>query len=159
MVDLKTTTPKPASDRPARGGRQDYVLSRPIPTRWMDNDVYGHVNNVVYYSFFDTAVNAALIERGLLDPGSSDVIGLVAETGCRYFASLSFPEEVTAMLRVAHLGRSSVRYEIGLFGQGEDLAAAEGHFVHVYVDSRTRRPAALPDALRGFLETLLVERT
>jgi acyl-CoA thioester hydrolase len=124
----------------------------------MDNDVYGHVNNVVYYSFFDTAVNAALIERGLLDPASSEVIGLVAETGCRYHASLSFPEAVTAMLRVAHLGRSSVRYEIGLFAEGGDLAAAEGHFVHVYVDSQTRRPTALPEQLRTFLETLRAER-
>jgi acyl-CoA thioester hydrolase len=159
MVDQETTAPKAASDRPARGRRRDYALARPIATRWMDNDVYGHVNNVVYYSFFDTAVNAALIERGLLDPASSEVIGLVAETGCRYHASLSFPEEVTAMLRVAHLGRSSVRYEIGLFGQGEDFAAAEGHFVHVYVDSRTRRPAPLPEVLRGFLETLRTERT
>lgn len=159
MAEPQTAAPKAGSDRPARGRRQDYVLSRSVPTRWMDNDVYGHVNNVVYYSFFDTAVNAELIERGLLDPVSSDVIGLVAETGCRYHASLSFPDKVTAMLRVAHLGRSSVRYEIGLFGSSEDLAAAEGHFVHVYVDSRTRRPTALPEALRNFLETLRAERT
>lgn len=159
MAELQTAAPKTGSDRPARGRRQDYVLSRSVPTRWMDNDVYGHVNNVVYYSFFDTAVNAELIERGLLDPVSSDVIGLVAETGCRYHASLSFPDNVTAMLRVAHLGRSSVRYEIGLFGSREDLAAAEGHFVHVHVDSRTRRPTALPEALRNFLETLRAERT
>lgn len=158
MADQETTAREPAADRPDRGRRQDYVLPRPIATRWMDNDVYGHVNNVVYYSFFDTAVNAALIERDLLDPASSEAIGLVAETGCRYHASLSFPEEVTAMLRVAHLGRSSVRYEVGLFGEGSELAAAEGHFVHVYVDRRTRRPTALPEPLRTFLETLRVER-
>lgn len=158
MVDQETTAPEATFDRGIRGRRRDYVLARPIPTRWMDNDVYGHVNNVVYYSFFDTAVNAALIERGLLDPASSEVIGLVAETGCRYHASLSFPEEVTAMLRVAHLGRSSVRYEVGLFREGSDLAAAEGHFVHVYVDNLTRRPTALPEPLRTFLETLRVER-
>lgn len=157
MADRETAAPNAASERPPRGHRREYVLSRPIPTRWMDNDVYGHVNNVVYYSFFDTTVNAALIERGLLDPASSAVIGLVVETSCRFHASLSFPEEVTAMLRVAHIGRSSVRYEVGLFGEGSELAAAEGHFVHVYVNSETRRPAGLPDTLRGFLETLRLE--
>ncbi|CAH1653136.1 MULTISPECIES: thioesterase family protein [unclassified Chelatococcus] len=158
MAKPQTNAPNTGSDRPARGCRQNYVLSRSIPTRWMDNDVYGHVNNVVYYSFFDTAVNAELIERGLLDPASSNVIGLVAETGCRYHAPLSFPENVTAMLRVAHLGRSSVRYEIGLFASNEELAAAEGYFVHVYVDSQSRRPTALPEALRIFLQTLRTER-
>lgn len=159
MADRETAAAKPSPARASRGHRAAYVLSRPIPTRWMDNDAYGHVNNVVYYSFFDTAVNAMLIERGLLDPASSAVIGLVVETGCRYHAPLSFPEEVTAMLRVAHIGRSSVRYEVGLFGQGSELAAAEGHFVHVYVDSETRRPAGLPEALRSFLETLRVEHS
>lgn len=134
--------------------RADYPLFRQITTRWMDNDVYGHVNNVVYYSFFDTAVNAALIDAGLLDPVSSDTIGLVVETGCKYAASMAFPDNVDAGIRVAHIGSSSVRYEIGLFKAGEPTAAAEGFFVHVYVDAQTRRPVPLPAALRSFLETL-----
>lgn len=141
--------------RVVRGLRRDYARHRIITTRWMDNDVYGHVNNVVYYSFFDTAVNAMLIEEGLLDPARSAVIGLVVETGCRYAAPLSFPGDVAAGIRIGHLGRSSVRYEIGLFRDGEELAAAEGHFVHVYVDRKTRRPVALPEALRAFLQTLI----
>lgn len=143
--------------RPVRGVRGDYAVLRAITTRWMDNDVYGHVNNVVYYSFFDTAVNATLIDQGLLNPSTSPVIGLVVETGCRYFAPISFPEVVEAGVRVSRLGNSSVRYEIGLFRQGEDLAVAEGHFVHVYVDSVDRRPTQLPEALRAFLATLAKE--
>lgn len=143
--------------RPARGRRGDYAVFRAMPTRWMDNDVYGHVNNVVYYSFFDTAVNATLIEQGLLDPATSAVIGLVVETGCRYSAPISFPENIEAGLRVARLGSSSVRYEIGLFKQDEELAVAEGHFVHVYVDSAERRPSPLPERLRAFLATLVKE--
>jgi acyl-CoA thioester hydrolase len=137
-------------------GRGGYALLRPIPTRWMDNDVYGHVNNVVYYSFFDTVVNATLIERGLVDPATSKVIGLVVETGCRYATSISFPEEIEAGLRVARLGTSSVRYEIGLFKAQQPRAAAEGHFVHVYVDRDSRRPTPLPQPLRDFLSTLMV---
>lgn len=125
-----------------------------VPTRWMDNDVYGHVNNVVYYSFFDTAVNRYLIEQGALDIHGGETIGLVIETRCNYFASLAFPQVVEAGLRVARLGRSSVRYEIGLFAAGEPLAAAAGHFVHVYVDRATRRPVPLPQALRAALEPL-----
>lgn len=144
-----------AAPRTARGVRRNYARHRTITTRWMDNDVYGHVNNVVHYSFFDTAVNVALMEDGLLDPARSAVIGLVVETGCRYAAPLSFPGDVAAGIRVGHLGRSSVRYEIGLFPDGEDMAAAEGHFVHVYVDRDTRRSVALPDALRAFLATLI----
>ncbi len=142
---------------PSRGTRADYAHMRTITTRWMDNDVYGHVNNVVYYSFFDTAVNATLIEAGVLDPVRSPVIGLVVETGCRYAAALSFPGDVEAGIRVARLGTSSVRYEVGLFGAGEEFAAAEGFFVHVYVDRETRRPTGLPAKLRGFLERLLKE--
>lgn len=149
---------KAEAPRMARGVRRDYARHRLITTRWMDNDVYGHVNNVVYYSFFDTAVNATLIEEGLLDPARSAVIGLVVETGCRYAAPLSFPGDVAAGIRVGHLGRSSVRYEIGLFPDGEDMAAAEGHFVHVYVDRGSRRPVPLPEALRAFLGTLLLDR-
>lgn len=126
-----------------------------IDTRWMDNDVYGHVNNVTYYSYFDTAVNRYLIEAGVLDIHAGEVIGLVIETQCNYFAPLAFPQTVEAGLRVAHLGSSSVRYEVGLFAQGQETAAACGHFVHVYVDRETRRPVALPAALKKTLETLL----
>ena len=126
-----------------------------ISTRWMDNDAYGHINNVVYYSYFDTVVNRYLIDAGVLDVERSPVIGLVVETHCNYFASLAFPQTVEAGLRVAHLGSSSVRYEIGLFGAGEPLAAACGHFVHVYVDRETRRPAKLPAALTTTLQGLL----
>ncbi|NWG73309.1 MAG: acyl-CoA thioesterase [Rubrivivax sp.] len=136
--------------------RSHYALFRPITTRWMDNDVYGHVNNVVYYSFFDTAVNAYLIDAGALDLERGDVIGLVVETKCSYFAPLAFPQAVDAGLRVAHLGRSSVRYEVGLFGAGEATTAAAGHFVHVYVDRATRRPVALPPALVAALEPLRI---
>ncbi len=137
-----------------RAERSAYKLFRTITTRWMDNDVYGHVNNVVYYSFFDTAVNATLIEAGVLDPATSEVIGLVVETGCRYAAPLSFPGDVAAGIRVAKLGTSSVRYEVGLFDAKDDKAAAEGFFVHVYVDRATRRPASLPAPLRAFLQGL-----
>jgi acyl-CoA thioester hydrolase len=139
------------TDRVPSGQRGDYRHIMPITTRWMDNDVYGHVNNVVYYSYFDTVVNAFLIQRGVLDIHGGATIGLVVETQCRYFAPLAFPEPVYAGLRVANLGRSSVRYEIGLFKDGLDTAAAEGHFVHVYVDRRTRRPVPLPDPLRDAL--------
>ncbi|WP_287749796.1 thioesterase family protein [Methylobacterium sp.] len=136
--------------------RAAYRRFVPILTRWGDNDVYGHVNNVVYYAFFDTAVNQVLIEEGALDIARSPVIGLVVETGCRYFRSIAFPERVTAGIRVAHRGTSSVRYEVGLFREDDDTAAAQGHFVHVYVDRATQRPAPLPDVLRAVLEPLLV---
>lgn len=136
--------------------RAAYRRFVPILTRWGDNDVYGHVNNVVYYAFFDTAVNQVLIEEGALDIARSPVIGLVVETGCRYFRSIAFPERMTAGIRVAHRGRSSVRYEVGLFREDDDTAAAQGHFVHVYVDRATQRPAPLPDVLRAVLEPLLV---
>lgn len=140
--------------RPQPEPRHAYWRFRPIGTRWADNDLYGHVNNVVYYSWFDTAVNGYLIEAGALDIHAGPVIGLVIETRCNYFAPLSFPQAVEAGLRVAHLGRSSVRYEVGLFGPGQELSAAGGHFVHVYVDRATRRPVALPDALRAALQPL-----
>lgn len=140
--------------RPAAHGRADYRHQLAITTRWMDNDAYGHVNNVVYYSYFDTVVNDWLIRQGLLDVDRGPVIGLVVETGCRYFEPLTYPETVTAAMRVAHLGNSSVRYEIALFGEGRERAAAQGHFVHVYVDRQTRRPTALPDAWRRALETI-----
>ncbi|GCB04522.1 thioesterase family protein [Ralstonia sp. SET104] len=137
-----------------RQTRDDYRHFHTITTRWMDNDVYGHVNNVVYYSYFDTVVNAYLIEQGVLNPEHSDTIGLVIETQCNYFAPLSFPDPVVAGMRVARLGNSSVRYEVGLFRGDSQEAAAQGHFVHVYVDRETRRPVPLPDALRAVLEPL-----
>lgn len=120
----------------------------------MDNDAYGHVNNVVYYSFFDTAVNRWLIEHGLLTIAESDVIALVVETGCRYHAPLSFPDAVTVGLRVAHVGSSSVRYDLAVFRNDEDEASAAGHFVHVYVNRATRRPTSIPDATRRALDAL-----
>jgi acyl-CoA thioester hydrolase len=142
--------------RPEPHARSDYPHAQPITTRWMDNDAYGHVNNVVYFAYFDTVVNTYLIERGALDIQKSPVIGLVVEVACQYMSPLTYPEEVTAGLRVAHLGNSSVRYEIALFGRGGDRAAAQGHFVHVYVDRETRRPVALPPALRSALEPLRI---
>ena len=141
-------------DRPQAEPRDAYRAFRTITTRWMDNDQYGHVNNVVYYSWFDTAVNAHLIEQGVLDTAVGTVIGFVVETQCHYFAPLAFPETVHAGLRVARLGTSSVRYEVALFGGEAPLAAAQGHFVHVYVDRASRRPAALPAPLRAALQDL-----
>ncbi len=132
----------------------DYPHRRAIPTRWKDNDVYGHVNNVEYYSFFDTVINAWLIEEGGLDIHGGPVIGLCAESHCAFHAPLAFPEVVEGALRVGHLGRSSVRYEIGLFREVADEPAAEGHFVHVFVDRDTRRPVTIPDGLREALERL-----
>jgi acyl-CoA thioester hydrolase len=146
--------PSVPNARPQAKARDHYRVFRAIGTRWMDNDVYGHVNNVVYYSWFDTAVNAWLIEQGALDIHAGEVIGLVIETQCNYFAPLAFPQTVEAGIRVAHLGSSSVRYEVGLFAQGESLAAACGHFIHVYVDRKTRRPVALPEKLKTTLETI-----
>jgi len=145
------------ADRPAPHRLADYPHKQSITTRWMDNDSYGHVNNVMYYSFIDTVVNTYLIERGALDIQGSDVIGLVVEVSCQYLAPLTYPETITAGLRVAHIGRSSVRYEIGMFAKGSDQSAAIGHFVHVYVDRETRRPVAeLPARLRAALEPLRV---
>jgi acyl-CoA thioester hydrolase len=142
------------TSRPTPETRAAYRHFQRIPTRWMDNDVYGHVNNVVYYSYFDTVVNQYLIEQGVLDIERSPVIGLVVETRCRYFAPLTFPDRVDAGLRVARLGNTSVRYEIGLFRNAEDTTCAQGHFVHVYVDRASRRPATLPPPLRAALERI-----
>jgi acyl-CoA thioester hydrolase len=144
----------PPQPKPQPEPRSAYRTFRPITTRWMDNDAYGHVNNVVYYSWFDTVVNAHLIEQGALDIHHGETIGLVVETQCNYFSGIEFPQEVEAGLRVAHMGKSSVRYEVGLFVQGEPLTAARGHFVHVYVDRASRRPAVLPDKLKTVLEAL-----
>lgn len=141
--------------RPAPQALADFPHSRVLTTRWKDLDPYGHMNNVVQYELFDTIVNAWLIERGALDIQHSPVIGLVVETGCNYFTTLTYPEPVTAALRVVHVGRSSVRYEVALFAKGSARAAAQGHFVHVYVERDSRRPVAeLPAALRLALEPL-----
>jgi len=147
------TDPRPA--RPAPRPRADFRHFTSITTRWMDNDAYGHVNNVVYYSYFDTVVNQYLIGAGALEIGLSPVIGLVVETHCNYFAPLSFPHPVEAGLRVARIGSSSVHYEIGLFAAGQPLTAAHGHFVHVYVDRATRRSTPLPASLVQTLQGLL----
>ena len=145
--------PKPEKTQPEP--RSAYKVFRTIGTRWIDNDVYGHVNNVVYYSWFDTAVNAYLIEQGVLDIQHGETIGLVIETQCNYFAPLAFPQTVEAGIRVAQLGTSSVRYEVGLFAQDAPLTAAKGHFIHVYVDKQSRRPVPLPLSLKTVLETLV----
>ena len=134
--------------------RADFPHLHRITTRWDDNDAYGHVNNVRYYAFFDTAINEWLVREGGLDIQGGDVIGLCAESHCEFRAALAFPETVTAGLRVAHLGRSSVRYEIGLFGEDGGVAAT-GWFVHVFVDRASRRPAEIPAAVRSALERLL----
>ena len=141
--------------RPEPHHRHSYHALRPITTRWMDNDVYGHVNNVVYYAFFDTVVNAYLLEQQVLDFAAGAVIGLVVETGCHYFEPVSFPELVHGGLRVTHVGTSSVRYEVGLFRGEGALAVAQGHFVHVYVDRVHRRPTAIPPAMRAVLAGIM----
>lgn len=136
--------------------RQDFKHFYPITTRWMDNDAYGHVNNVVYYLWFDTVVNQFLISHGTLDIHEGDAIGLVIESHCNYFSPVTFPEPVTAGLCVSKLGNSSVRYEVGIFRGDEDQVAAQGHFVHVYVDRLTRKPIAMPTATRNLLETISI---
>jgi acyl-CoA thioester hydrolase len=128
-----------------------------LDTRWMDNDAYGHVNNVVYYSFFDTAVNRWLIAQGVLDIADSAAIGLVIETGCRYFNPMTFPDIVYAGIRVEHIGNSSVRYGVGLFRNDDAAAAAVGHFVHVYVDRGTRLPTPIPANVRAALDGLVLD--
>lgn len=136
------------SERRPPSMRARYKVFRTLTTRWMDNDAYGHLNNVVHYSLFDTAVNHWLIEQGLLDVANSQAIGLVVETGCRYHAEMAYPDRITAGIGVAKLGRSSVRYEIGLFRGDEDTASAEGFFVHVYVDRASRETVAIAPAMR-----------
>ena len=152
----QNSVPMSPTPRPQPEYRSDYRAFQAIGTRWSDNDLYGHVNNVVYYSWFDTAVNGLLIERGALDIHGGSVIGLVVETHCNYFSPLAFPEPVVAGIRVAHVGASSVRYEVALFPADDRLpCAARGHFIHVYVDRATRRPAAcLPPELLSVLELL-----
>ena len=147
----------PPGERAPRETRADYRAFRAIPTRWMDNDIYGHVNNVTYYSYFDTAVNGWLIDAGLLVLEGGEIIGLVVETGCRYHAPVAFPDTLEAGLAVSRIGNSSVSYRVGIFRAGEDAAAAAGHFTHVYVDAASRRPHALPDAWRAGLSILLAD--
>ena len=146
----------PAETDAAPQDRASFPHVREIPTRWMDNDTYGHVNNVVYYSYFDTVANAFLIEQGGLDIQADPVIGLVAETKCPYRKPLTFPDMVAAGLRVRRLGRSSVTYEIGLFRGDDREPAAFGYFVHVYVDRDSRRPVPVPEKLRRALQAILV---
>ncbi|HKG82553.1 MAG TPA: thioesterase family protein [Beijerinckiaceae bacterium] len=145
-------------DRQTPPARADFRLFRAIATRWMDNDVYGHVNNVVYYSYFDTAVNGYLVEAGLLDIVGSPVVGYVVETACTFFAPIAFPDALEAGLAVTALGKSSVTYRIGIFKAGAERAAAQGRFVHVYVDRQTERPVEIPAPTRRALEALLFVR-
>ncbi len=143
------------SPRPQALERSAFKSFRNISTRWMDNDAYGHVNNVVYYQWFDTAVNAHLIDNGALDIHHGETIGLVVETHCNFFSSLAFPQTVQAGIKVGRIGSSSVRYEVGIFAEDAPLSAAHGHFIHVYVDKLTRRPVSqLPAALLNVLEKL-----
>ena len=145
------------SERAPADRRAAYPYFARITTRWLDNDAYAHVNNVVYYAFFDTAVNELLIRSGALDIRRSPIIGFVVETQCRFFTPLAFPDRIDAGVRVARIGTSSVRYEIGIFRNDDEMAAAQGHFVHVYVDRASNRPVpALPEALREVLRPLLV---
>ena len=141
--------------RPEPGLRGHYVEFMPIQTRWMDNDVYGHVNNVVYYSYFDTVVNLYLINPGGLDFHNAPVVGIMAETMCRYYRSIAYPEAIDAGIRVGKLGKSSVRYEVGLFGVDEQQARAEGHLVHVFVDRASNTSVPIPASIRTALERLV----
>ncbi len=134
--------------------REDFRHFYPITTRWMDNDAYGHVNNVVYYLWFDTVVNQFLIANGTLDIHAGETIGLVIESHCNYFSPLAFPEPVTAGLCVSRLGNTSVRYEVGIFRGDEDMASAQGHFVHVYVDRVSRKAVSIPAATRSLLHSI-----
>lgn len=139
--------------------RTDFPHFLDIPTRWMDNDAYQHVNNVVYYSYFDTAVNRFLIDKGVLDIHTDKIVGLVVDTGCSYFSSISFPDTVHVGLRVAKLGNTSVRYELALYRNDEQRPAAAGHFVHVYVDRDSNRPVVVPDRVRAALATITTTRS
>ena len=144
-----------SKDKPDIAQRSAFGHFLTMPTRWMDNDVYGHVNNVVYYSYFDTLVNRFLIDKGGLDYRNGAIIGILAESACNYWKSFTYPEDVEGGLAVGRLGTSSVRYEIALFGAGEDEARAQGHFVHVFVNRDTMRPVPIPDQIRHALQQLL----
>ena len=153
-MDRPPSKPGPKTAPESRAAYRHFLA---IPTRWMDNDIYGHVNNVVYYSYFDTVINTYLIEAGGLDIHQAEVIGVCAESACRYHAGLSFPETIEAGLRVGHLGGRSVRYEIGLFQQGREVAAAEGHFVHVFVERASMTPIPIPAPIRDALARLTTD--
>lgn len=144
------------NERPQPHHRSDYRAFRSIPTRWADNDLYGHVNNVIYYQWFDTAVNSLLIDSGVLDIQAGKMVGFVVETHCNFFSPLAFPQTIEAGVRVVHAGTSSVRYEIAVFAEDAARAAAQGHFVHVYVDRSTKRPLPLPAAFRQVLQSLAI---
>jgi len=143
--------------RPPPTSRIEFGHFMAIPTRWMDNDIYGHVNNVNYYSYFDTVINHYLIELGGLNPQRGPVVGMAVETACRFHRSLAFPDVVHAGLRVGKLGRSSVRYEVGIFRNDETSACADGHFVHVFVDRADQRPVPIPEQIRAALQSLVVD--
>ncbi|MEM7170652.1 MAG: thioesterase family protein [Pseudomonadota bacterium] len=145
------------SGQKSRSARDSFPYFLSVPTRWMDNDLYGHVNNVVYYSYFDTVINRYLIDKGGLDIHHGPVIGVCAESHCNFFAPFAYPEVIDAGLRVGHLGRRSVRYELGLFRQGENTAAAEGHFVHVFVARDTMSPEEIPAEMRTALERVALD--
>lgn len=142
--------------RPTPQPRSSYPHHLPIQTRWHDNDIYGHVNNIVYYSYFDTVINQYLISAGGLDIAAGAIVGLCVESRCQYLRAVAFPDALVAGLRVAHLGRSSVRYEIAIFGGDLEDAAAQGEFVHVFVDRATNRPAEIPPRLRAALANLVI---
>lgn len=146
---------QPTSVRLQAQGRDNYRVFRTLGTRWSDNDAYGHVNNVVYYNWFDTAVNAHLIEHGALDIHLSDTIGLVVQSSCHYFSALAFPQTVDIGMRLSRLGSSSVSYDLGVFAAGASVTSASGQFVHVYVDRQSRQPVPLPPAVRRVVEKLL----
>lgn len=141
-------------NREAPAFRSEFRAWRKFETRWSDNDAYGHVNNTIFYQWFDSAVNAWMVEQGILDIAIGDPIGLVVETRCSYFAPLTFPEDVEVGLRVTELGRSSIRYRIGIFGQDQERAAAQGEFVHVVVHRANRRPVEIPENWRRALEAI-----
>jgi len=146
MSDKKTTPPT----------RSDFVAFEEIHSRWMDNDAYGHINNVVYYSFFDTAVNRYLIERDALNILKSDVIGFVIETQCKYFSPIAYPDMIHVGLKVTHLGNSSAKYEVAIFKNDDDIASAAGSFVHVYVNRSTNKPTPIPQNVREILTGLIL---
>ena len=144
------------SERKRPEGRGAYRWFLPIPTRWIDNDVFGHVNNVQYYSFFDTTVCSCLVETGQFHPARGDLSAVVAESGCAYFASVAWPDRLEGALRIDRMGSSSVRYGVAVFREGEAMSSAGGHFTHVYLDRETGKPAPLSDALREALMPLVV---
>lgn len=148
-----------SSEKRSPSRRSDFRRFHSIPTRWMDNDVYGHVNNVVYFSYFDTVINRYLIDPGGLDFQNGAVIGIAVETGCRFHRSFAYPDLIEAGLAVSHLGTSSVRYQIGLFAPGEDSARTDGTFVHVFVNRKTMRPTPIEPQMRAALQQLLTTRS